>query len=84
VLPQFYPDTASTAQQLPRAYREAILYINKNKARKMPYSIDSETAARYDEYQRMKADIADDLERTNLTRRAFGNTFWWYYEYQNK
>ena len=50
----------------------------------MPYSIDSETAARYDEYQRMKADIADDLERTNLTRRAFGNTFWWYYEYQNK
>lgn len=84
VLPQFYPDTVTTAQQLPRAYREAILYINKNKARKMPYSIDSETAARYDEYQRMKADIADDLERTNLTRRAFGNTFWWYYEYQNK
>ena len=83
-LPQFYPNTASTAQQLPRAYREAVLYINRNKAGKLPYSIDSETAARYDEYQHMKADIADDLERTNLTRRAFGNTFWWYYEFQNK
>lgn len=75
---RFYPDTAP----LPRAYREAVLYINNVYGRKLPYTIDSETAARYDQYLQRKAELQDERERINYTRREFGNTFWWYYEYQ--
>lgn len=79
-LPQFYPQGETTA--LPRAYREAVLYINNVYGRHLQYAMPPETAALYEQYLQRKAEIKDHRERVNLTRREFGNTFWWYFECQ--
>lgn len=84
-LKKYYREDTTT--YLPRAYREAVLYINnvyRKKMHPLDFAIDTETAQRFSQYIQRKAEIADERERINLTRREFGNTFWWYYEYQAK
>ena len=81
-LRRFCPEPSTV---LPRAYREAVLYINnvcRRQIHPLDYAVDVETAERFDRYCQLKAAVSDESERTNLTRREFGNTFWWYYEYQ--
>lgn len=83
-LKKYYPQTAT---HLPQAYREAVLYINNvygKEIQKLDYAIDSETTDMYNRYKALKEEISDSLERRNLTRRQFGNTFWWYYEFQKQ
>ncbi len=54
-----------------RAYREAF-------AVGMPEWADSLTLVRRQAYVEMRDSIPDPVVRQNLTRRRFGNTFWWY------
>lgn len=81
-----YGDTL--AAPLPRAYQEALLVGNeeyKNDSVVASLSADSipqylclETIQRYHDYYEMKDSLKNKRERINLTRRAFGKTFWWY------
>ena len=80
-LPLYYPDSLTT--QLPRAYREAVLYLARTTNKHFGYAIPPETESSYEQYLQLKNDHANALERKNQTHRQFGNTFWWYYEYGN-
>lgn len=64
----------SPQEQLPRAYAEAICLVNTLQA-------DTATLHRYQQYQALRQSIAQPEPRRNLTRRRFGNTYWWYYDY---
>ena len=59
---------------LPRAYAEAICLIDTLKA-------DTATLARLHNYQQMCDTISHPIARRNLSRRKFGNTYWWYYDF---
>ena len=61
-------------EPLPRAYAEAICLIDTLKA-------DTATLARLHNYQQMCDTISHPIARRNLSRRKFGNTYWWYYDF---
>lgn len=79
---------------LPRAYREALLLLSpESEARKgivvvgsdtLGVVSDSEMLNRLKDYQQMKHDLSDPVERINRTHREFGTTYWWYYDYSHK
>ena len=77
-LKEYYP--AATDSILPRAYREAVVYLNNVYGKNLQYSIDDETLNRYEYYKQRKTEIKNPIARRNLIRRDFNNTFWWYYE----
>ena len=78
-LQAFYPDTA--VQSLPRAYREAILATDKSGELAQKDNIDTYTREHYASYCLRKSEITDEVERKNLLRKEFGNTFWWYFDF---
>ena len=61
----------TNCDSLPKAYREALVMADYN------YQ-DSLTRQRYESYQQMCDTLPDPVIRSNLTRRKFGNTLWWY------
>lgn len=65
-----YVDTLSV-RPLPRAFREALAVVSPDMA-------DSLTLQHHADYITMRDTLADPIQRTNLTRRRFGNTLWWY------
>lgn len=77
-LVRFYPD--SICPRLPRAYSEAVVYINNVYGENLQYTIDPKIIDRFRLYEQRKESIQNETERNNLLRREFGNTFWWYYE----
>ncbi len=77
-LQEFYP--VETNPVLPRAYKEAVVYINNMYGNHLKYTIDKETQSRFEQYRQRKAEISNPVARRNLVRREFSNTFWWYYE----
>jgi len=96
-LPMYYnlSDTIVGAyDSLPRAYKEALMIMgDKDSAMNGVLQIgndsittfaDTTYAARYREYNYMKSTNINELERINRTHRAFGDTFWWYYDYSDK
>lgn len=77
-LQEFYP--VETDSILPRAYKEAVVYINNVYGDNLKYAIDEDTQNRFEQYKQRKTEIANSVARGNLLRREFSNTFWWYYE----
>ena len=77
-LQEFYP--VETDSILPRAYKEAVVYINNVYGENLKYVIDEDTQNRFEQYKNRKTEISNPVARRNLIRRDFGNTFWWYYE----
>ena len=43
---------------------------------------DSILIKRYDEYHKRKTDFASSVMERNGMRREFGDTYWWYFDYQ--
>lgn len=91
VLPLYYnlSDTAAySVDSLPRAYREALLisgdrrYAEQGKVVSGDDTIftftDRDMIETYKEYEKLKRSLSDPVERANRTRRAYGNTYWWY------
>lgn len=66
-------------EALPRAYQEALIFSADHAGDTLSF-ISDDVTTRYREYRNLKAQYLDSLERSNRTRRAFGNTFWWYYD----
>jgi len=61
------------ADTLPRSYREAICQLDTARA-------DTATLSHFRRYQAMCDTLPDPLVRSNLTRRKYGTTLWWYYD----
>ena len=93
-LPRYYnlSDTLPHAyDQLPKAYREALLLAGERKAAMQGVLVvNADTLARFSHqplvadfcaYNQLKAQLKDENERVNKLHREFGNTYWWYYEY---
>ena len=96
-LPTYYSlaDSVPNAyDSLPLAFREAFLVIGQpDAAMQGSIVIEGDTIAtlsdttliqQFREYNEMKAQLSDPIERVNRTRRQFGKTFWWYYDYSDK
>ena len=95
-LPRHYnlaDSIAGAYDNLPRAYREALLQMGKK-----PYALqgkivigadtlatlsDREMVARFRDYTERKAEFTDATERINRTHREYGNTYWWYYDFSH-
>lgn len=78
-LAEYYPLSSDTP--LPRAYSEAVVYINNVSGGNLNYSISQDIIDRFNWYQLRKQELADEKGGENLLRREFWNTFWWYYEH---
>lgn len=78
LLQTYYPPTegdSTYVASLPRAYREAMTMLK-------PQLADSLTLASYREYEHLKDSLSyNKLIQTNITRRHFGDTYWWYYDH---
>lgn len=66
----------SLVKPLPRAYEEALCMLH-------PERVGVSTYTRFVAFQQMEDSIANPLIRSNLTRRKYGNTYWWYFKYQH-
>lgn len=67
---------------LPRYYKEAILMYRSSHP-DYPFIIkDSVLIKRYDEYHKRKTGFTSFITERNGMRREFGDTYWWYFNYQ--
>lgn len=67
---------------LPKHYKEALLlYTHLHSAPKLVYNNDVMNAD-YQDYQKMERNFADGRERKNELRGTYGNTYWFYYQYE--
>lgn len=80
VLPKYYnvPDSV-TVMELPKLYRQALLLQAMNISEdSMNNFCDTLTLQVYRDYKAMRKEYENETERYNYTRRAFGNTYFWY------
>ena len=75
-------DFYETEDTLPRYYQEAILVYRESHPDCQFAVNDSTLIKRYDDYHKRKADFSSPIEEQNRMRREFGDTYWWYFDYQ--
>lgn len=76
------PDFYLPEDTLPRYYREAVvLYHAQQKDTIFPVA-DSLMIGRFKAYRTLQQKEGSSLEERNRMRREFGDTYWWYYDYQ--
>lgn len=76
------PDFYLPEDTLPRYYREAaMLYHVQRKDTLFPVT-DSLMSVRFQAYRELQRKADSSLEERNRMRREFGDTYWWYYDYQ--
>lgn len=78
ILHHVYGDTITS--EIPRAYQEAIIMQHEFTPDSLPIYINKEYVVRYENYKSLQVTLLDEKERRNVTRKEFGNTYWWYYE----
>ena len=96
-LPRYYnlaDSVVGAYDNLPRAYREALLQIGAKKyalqgkivigADTLTTLSDFDMVARFRDYNELKDTLKDETERINRTYREFGNTYWWYCDFSQK
>lgn len=75
-------DLCETDESLPRYYREAILMLRESRP-EYPFQVeDSTMIRRYADYRDRKGSFSSPKEEENRMRREFGDTYWWYFDYQ--
>ena len=68
---------------LPKHYKEAVVLYSRSRTNPL-ITIDSPmTVENYLDFQSYEKKFTNDTVRCNKTRDMFGNTYWWYYFYQN-
>lgn len=77
---QFYDFNENS--DLPRHYQEALL-LHQIKEGVQPDTmlIDLEIRNQYEKFDSLQNKYSRAIEKTNYTRRKFGDTYWWYYWY---
>lgn len=78
---QAVPDFYLPEDTLPRYYREAVVLYHAQRNDSVSVS-DSLMLKRFDAYRQLQRQAASPLEERNRMRREFGDTYWWYYDYQ--
>ncbi len=71
-------------QSLPKNYKEALLIDYDLSSDSIPEYADTVMISELREYKLMNEVLTDRVERVNRTRRKFGTTFWWYYDYSRE
>ncbi len=75
-------DLCETDESLPRYYREAILMLRESRP-EYPFQVeDSTMIRRYADYRDRKGSFSSPKEEENRMRREYGDTYWWYFDYQ--
>lgn len=81
-------DRYTPTDTLPAVYSQAVvlsehLFGNADTTGNVQNQLraDSLTLARYRDYCNMRDAITSEPQRSNLTRRKFGDTYWWYYDF---
>lgn len=79
---QVMTDLYEIEERLPRHYDEAfLLFLDSHPD--YPYQVtDSALIQRYADYRKRQADFTSAIEEQNGMRREFGDTYWWYFDYQ--
>lgn len=69
---------------LPRFYREAMVLYHSQRSDSVALAArDSSCVRRFMEYKEKGKEYVSAKERENWLRRHYGNTYWWYFDYQN-
>lgn len=63
-----------SVRRLPRIFAEAALMVDSA-------YVDTAVAHRYRSYVEMRDTLHNAVVRRNLTRRKFGDTYWWYFDF---
>ena len=78
VLPRYY----AVNDSLPHYYKEAlVLYARRHTSPAIVYKDDA-METNLNDFLHLGTRFADKRERSNQCRRMYGNTYWWYYFYQ--
>lgn len=79
VLTTIYGDTITSV--LPRAYQEAVVMQHPEyRVDSLPIYINKVYVEGYHAYMAMKDSLGNTSAMKNITRRMYGNTYWWYYD----
>ena len=67
---------------IPRYYEEA-LFLHDKLNPEFPAKVQNESLEeKWNEYIQKCKEVSGDIGEGNLVRRAYGNTYWWYYQYK--
>lgn len=77
----FYPQRIRS-HQLPRYYAEALVYYTRTRTRPCVIYHDAAIEANLRDYAEMAAKYPDWRVRYNMMRRSYGETYWFWHEYE--
>ena len=75
-------DFFEPGDSLPLHFREAMLIYQDQHTETAFVCTDSLLIDKFSAYKQRKTDFKSKIEETNQMHREFGNTYWWYYDYQ--
>lgn len=78
LLPKFY----AINDKLPKHYQEALILYNHMTSHPVVSYHNSIGDADFDDYQDLQKKYADKRERYTALREKYGNTYWFYFQYQ--
>lgn len=70
------------SHHLPRYYAEALVYYTRNRTRPCVIYHDAVIEANLRDYAEMAAKYPDPRVRYNMMRRSYGETYWFWHEYE--
>lgn len=77
-------DLYEPADTLPRYYKEALaIYADRYQTDDLAGKVDSLLITRYQDYKEKKKQFTSPTEERNRMRREYGDTYWWYFDYQH-
>ncbi|WP_294585939.1 DUF6057 family protein [uncultured Phocaeicola sp.] len=77
------PTVYEQGDTLPRYYREAMLLYLQNSSDTTRWEVqDSGMIDRYHAFQKLHKDGQTGIQEKNRLRKDFGDTYWWYFYYQ--
>ena len=80
-LPLYY--TAVDSLDLPVHYKEAMSLYNSTSSKPLTFKGDSIMREVFQQFLTKEMKYDDSVVRKNKMQRKYGNTYWWYYFYQN-
>ena len=76
-------DFCESDEEFARYYKEAILIYKDSHPDYQIQITDSAMIQRYTDYKIRRKESGPLVQGSNLMRREFGDTYWWYFDYQN-
>lgn len=77
---RFYPKEVATSK-LPTYFAQALILYRRTNTQPQLFYTDSSIEANMQDYMDMGDTIANKTIRSNLLRRSYGTTYWWWYAY---